>query len=79
MILQRGVRIILPKNIVKQSLNSVKKEKDPSPISVLQNANLFLTTFNASPNMQCIIRLKDLVYIDVNNTWLEKLNYEKMK
>jgi len=42
-----------------------------------ESRKLFLTTFNASPYMKSIVRLRDLTYIDVNDTWVSRLKYQR--
>jgi len=50
-----------------------------SEAKLLESRQLFLTTFNASPYMMSIIRQEDFSYIDVNDTWVDKLGFTRQE
>jgi two-component system, sporulation sensor kinase E len=61
--------------ILFSNIDAIKEAK----AKLQESRKLFLTTFNASPYMKSIISLKDFTYIDVNNTWVNKLGYTRQE
>ena len=60
-----------------RSLNSVDRKREAAESETHRSAELFSTAFYSNPAAMALTRLRDLVYVDVNDAFLRMCGFER--